>query len=61
MKPQFATDYPAVAAKFKAGDRVRVRKTAPLGHIRTPFYIQATSARSSASAALSRTRRSWRK
>ena len=31
---------PAVAAKFKAGDRVRVRKTAPLGHIRTPFYIR---------------------
>lgn len=40
MKAQFATDYPALAAKFDKGDRVRVRKTAPLGHIRTPFYIR---------------------
>ena len=40
MKPQFATDYPAVDAKFDKGDRVRVRKAAPLGHIRTPFYIR---------------------
>ena len=30
----------AVAAKYKPGQRVRVRKTAPLGHIRTPFYIR---------------------
>ena len=40
MQPQFATDYPAIAACFKVGERVRVRKTAPLGHIRTPFYIR---------------------
>jgi nitrile hydratase len=25
---------------FRAGDRVRVRKAAPLGHVRTPFYIR---------------------
>jgi hypothetical protein len=40
VQPQFATDYPAVAPQFKVGERVRVRKTAPLGHIRTPFYIR---------------------
>jgi nitrile hydratase subunit beta len=40
VQPQFETDYPAVAPRFGMGDRVRVRKTAPLGHIRTPFYIR---------------------
>lgn len=25
---------------YKAGDRVRVRKAAPLGHVRTPYYIR---------------------
>jgi nitrile hydratase len=25
---------------FKPGDRVKVRKAYPLGHIRTPFYIR---------------------
>ncbi|MDA1116418.1 MAG: nitrile hydratase subunit beta [Proteobacteria bacterium] len=25
---------------YNAGDRVRVRKAAPLGHIRTPYYIR---------------------
>ena len=40
MQPQFATKYPAVAPQFEIGARVRVRKTAPLGHIRTPFYIR---------------------
>ena len=25
---------------YGVGDRVRVRKAAPLGHIRTPFYIR---------------------
>ena len=40
MKPQFATAYPALDAKFDKGDHVRVRKAAPLGHIRTPFYIR---------------------
>ena len=30
----------AVASRFETGQRVRVRKTAPLGHIRTPFYIR---------------------
>jgi nitrile hydratase len=27
-------------ARFSVGERVRVRDTAPLGHIRTPFYIR---------------------
>ena len=40
MQPQFVTKYPAVAPSFAIGERVRVRKTAPLGHIRTPFYIR---------------------
>ena len=26
--------------RFVTGERVRVRKAAPLGHIRTPFYIR---------------------
>ena len=30
-------------ARFKPGDRVRVRKAYPLGHIRTPFYIRGRS------------------
>ncbi len=30
----------AVAPRFRAGDRVRVRAVHPLGHIRTPFYIR---------------------
>jgi nitrile hydratase len=33
-------EQPALAATFKRGDCVRVRDTAPLGHIRTPFYIR---------------------
>lgn len=41
MQPQFVTHYPsAVAPRFEAGERVRVRDAAPLGHIRTPFYIR---------------------
>ena len=40
MKPQYATDYPAVQPQFRVGERVRVRDSAPLGHIRTPFYIR---------------------
>jgi len=40
MKAQFATKHPAVAPRFEKGERVRVRKSAPLGHIRTPFYIR---------------------
>lgn len=27
-------------ARYKAGDRVRVRAGAPLGHLRTPAYIR---------------------
>jgi hypothetical protein len=37
---QYPTRYPAVAPRFAPGDRVRVRECAPLGHIRTPFYIR---------------------
>ena len=40
MQPQFVTRYPAVPTAFDVGQRVRVRKAAPLGHIRTPFYIR---------------------
>ena len=29
-----------IDARFKAGDRVRVLKAAPLGHVRTPWYIR---------------------
>ena len=32
-----------VEARFKPGDRVRVRKAAPLGHVRTPWYIRGHS------------------
>jgi nitrile hydratase len=38
--PQYPTRYPSAVLRFAVGDRVRVRKTAPLGHIRTPFYIR---------------------
>jgi nitrile hydratase subunit beta len=40
MQPQFVTAYPAVKPLFAVGEKVRVRKSAPLGHIRTPFYIR---------------------
>ena len=30
----------APAARFKPGDRVRVRMADPPGHIRTPFYVR---------------------
>ena len=33
----------AVDARFSAGDRVRVLKAAPLGHVRTPWYIRGHS------------------
>jgi len=29
-----------IEPKFKPGDRVRVMKVHPLGHVRTPFYIR---------------------
>jgi hypothetical protein len=32
-----------VEPRFKPGDRVRVRKAYPLGHIRTPYYIRGQS------------------
>ena len=40
MTPQYATSYPALPARFAIGERVKVRAAAPLGHIRTPFYIR---------------------
>ena len=40
MQPQFLTKYPALAPVFEIGDKVKVRAAAPLGHIRTPFYIR---------------------
>jgi nitrile hydratase len=30
----------ALAARFHPGDRVRVRKAHPPGHIRTPWYVR---------------------
>ena len=30
----------SVDARFKPGERVRVLKAAPLGHVRTPWYIR---------------------
>ena len=33
----------AADALFKPGDRVKVRKAYPLGHIRTPYYIRGLS------------------
>ena len=33
----------AVEAKFRPGERVRVMKAYPLGHIRTPYYIRGCS------------------
>lgn len=38
-----ATPADAAAARFKRGDRVRVRRAYPIGHIRTPFYIRGCS------------------
>ena len=32
-----------IEARYRPGDTVRVRKTYPLGHIRTPFYIRGCS------------------
>jgi hypothetical protein len=40
VQPQFVTSYASVAPRFRAGERVKVRAAAPLGHIRTPFYIR---------------------
>jgi len=30
----------ALEARFRPGDRVRVMKAYPLGHVRTPYYIR---------------------
>jgi signal peptidase I len=41
MQPQYVTHYASSdSPTFKIGERVRVRKAAPPGHIRTPFYIR---------------------
>ena len=32
-----------IEARYRPGDRVKVRKACPLGHIRTPFYIRGHS------------------
>ena len=42
-RPQYPTDHPSAPVRFAAGEQVRVRKTCPLGHIRTPFYIRGRS------------------
>lgn len=33
----------AVDAKFRPGERVKVMKAYPLGHVRTPYYIRGAS------------------
>jgi hypothetical protein len=41
MQPQYVTHYASSdSPKFEIGERVRVRKVAPPGHIRTPYYIR---------------------
>ena len=41
MQAQYVTDYwRREKPCFSLGERVRVRKAAPPGHIRTPFYIR---------------------
>jgi len=39
-RPQYPNDLPSEPVRFAPGERVHVRQTAPLGHIRTPFYIR---------------------
>ena len=38
--PATAERSEAIAPSFSPGDRVRVLKAAPLGHVRTPWYIR---------------------
>ena len=33
----------AIEAKFRPGERVKVMKAYPLGHVRTPYYIRGCS------------------
>ncbi|HUJ87570.1 MAG TPA: SH3-like domain-containing protein [Burkholderiales bacterium] len=33
----------AVEARFRPGERVRVMKAYPLGHVRTPYYVRGAS------------------
>ena len=40
---QYPTDHPSAPVRFAVGEPVRVRKTYPLGHIRTPYYIRGHS------------------
>jgi nitrile hydratase len=39
-QPQYRSGHASVPARFAIGERVRVRQAAPLGHIRTPYYIR---------------------
>lgn len=34
------SETPSIAPAFQAGDRVRVLRAAPPGHVRTPWYIR---------------------
>lgn len=43
LEREETTYRPAMAAKFKVGDTVRVRDAAPLGHVRTPWYCRGRS------------------
>lgn len=42
-RPQYPTGHPALPVRFALGQRVRVRNAAPLGHVRTPWYIRGCS------------------
>ncbi len=39
-RPQYSNELPAEPVRYAPGEQVRVRLTAPLGHIRTPYYIR---------------------
>ena len=42
-KPALKAEKPRARAKFKPGDRVRVRNTNPAGHTRSPRYVRGKS------------------
>jgi nitrile hydratase beta subunit-like protein len=41
--PATAAQATSLQVKFQVGDRVRVRRMFPLGHVRTPWYIRGCS------------------
>lgn len=43
--PLFAPPYATEGARFAPGDKVRVKKGAAPGHMRTPFYLRGRTGR----------------